>query len=303
MNIIVGTPNNDILNGTLQDDLLLGLGGNDVLNGGDGDDILVGGTNVAVSGGTYLDQFTNASFGNSNGTTNWDPDWVETNDSGGVTAGQIRIDEGNSNLLRFHGGTPAANFNGAEITRVVDLSSATTATITYSYDADNLDTGEAVRVLFAADGLNYVLLNTIDGDDNGSGNHVLSGPFSATARIRFEVTAINNTNENVEIDNLQIQFSAVETLNGGNGNDTYSFSLGDGSDTINELATWRDRRSHFDPIDRHRSRVTAARADGAQRRRRQRRHDDRQPPHSRYNTGRNDHGRRPFHRNERTDRR
>ena len=204
LNIIVGTPNNDTLNGTLQDDLLLGLGGNDVLNGGDGDDILVGGTNVAVSGGTYLDQFTNASFGNSNGTTNWDPDWVETNDSGGVTAGQIRIDEGNSNLLRFHGGTPAANFNGAEITRVVDLSSATTATITYSYDADNLDAGEAVRVLFAADGLNYVLLNTIDGDDNGSGNHVLSGPFSATARIRFEVTAINNTNENVEIDNLQI---------------------------------------------------------------------------------------------------
>ena len=30
--------------------------------------------------------------------------------------------------------------------------------------------------------------------------------------------------------------SAVETLNGGNGNDTYSFTLGDGNDVINELA-------------------------------------------------------------------
>ena len=54
----------------------------------------------------YLDEFNTPSFGNSNGATNWGPDWVETNDTGGVTAGQIRIDDGN-NVLRFYGGTGA----------------------------------------------------------------------------------------------------------------------------------------------------------------------------------------------------
>ena len=39
---------------------------------------------VAHAGGTYADNFNTSSFGNSTGTTNWDPDWVETNDSGGV---------------------------------------------------------------------------------------------------------------------------------------------------------------------------------------------------------------------------
>ena len=222
LGIIVGTPNNDVLTGTAQDDLILGLAGNDVLNGGAGNDILVGGANGPNTGGTFADPFTTLSAA-----------WVESNDGTGTT-NQIRIDDGNSNLLRFHGGT---GMNGAEITRAFDLSSATTATITYDYDADNLDGAEQVRVLFAADGVNYTLLNTIDGDDNGSGNHVVSGPFSATARIRFEASNIDNANENVEIDNLQIVYSAVETLNGELGNDTYSFAVGDGNDVINEPAS------------------------------------------------------------------
>ena len=80
-------------------------------------------------------------------------------------------------------------------------------------------------MLFAADGVNFGLLNTIDTNDNGTGNHTLSGPFSATAAIRFEVTGINETIENVEINNLTISFSSAETLNGGLGNDTYMFEF------------------------------------------------------------------------------
>ena len=135
LGLIVGTAANDVLTGTATDDLMFGMGGSDVLNAGNGNDILVGGTNGASTSGVYEDEFDTPSFGNTNGTTNWGPDWVETNDSGGVTAGQIRIDDGN-NVLRFYGG---AGQNGAEITRQVDLSSATTATITYDFDADNLD--------------------------------------------------------------------------------------------------------------------------------------------------------------------
>ena len=44
LNIIVGTPGNDVpLNGTVDDDLILGLAGADTLNGLAGNDILVGG--------------------------------------------------------------------------------------------------------------------------------------------------------------------------------------------------------------------------------------------------------------------
>ena len=249
LNIIVGTPGNDTLNGTADADLILGLGGNDVLNGGAGNDILVGGPNSVAAGGIYLDSFNTASFTNSNGATPWTTAWAETNDGTG-TANQIRIDDGN-NVLRFYGGT---GMNGAEITRVADLSSATSATITYTYDADNLEGAEQVRVLFAADGINYVLLNTIDGNDSGIGNHVVSGPFSATARIRFEAAGISATDENVEIDDLQITFSSQETLNGGLGDDTYSFAPGDGNDFINEGVSATsggsaDRISILSPVD------------------------------------------------------
>ncbi len=128
LNIIVGTPGNDVpLNGTAQDDLILGLAGVDTLNGLAGNDILVGGP--GGNGATYADNFDTGSSSNQNGTANWASNWVETDDSGGTTSGQIRIDDGN-NTLRFYGGTPAASFNGATITRTMDLSSSPTATIT-----------------------------------------------------------------------------------------------------------------------------------------------------------------------------
>lgn len=152
--------------------------------------------------GEYQDEFTQATLGNSHGTTNWVPDWVETNDSGGVTSGQIRIDEGNSNVLRFHNG------DGAQITRTVDLAGAVTATLSFSANPDNLDAGENVEVWFAADGVNFTLLRTITGNGgNQDYEHPLTGPFTANAAIRFVASAINATNEQVSIDNVTIDFA------------------------------------------------------------------------------------------------
>lgn len=222
LGIIVGTPNNDVLNGTALDDLMLGLAGNDVLNGGAGNDILVGGANGPATGGSFSDPFTTANAA-----------WVETNDGAGAN-NQIRIDDGNSNVLRFHGG---AGMNGAEVTRAFNLSSANTATITYSANPDSLEAGESVTVLFAADGVTFVPLNTITG--NGASvnySHTVAGPFAANAAIRFAATAMNQADDIVTIDDFAINFSAAETLNGGAGNDTYSFGLGDGVDIVNELA-------------------------------------------------------------------
>jgi Ca2+-binding RTX toxin-like protein len=163
----------------------------------------------------YRDNFNTASHGNTNGTTNWGPDWIETNDNVGVTGGQIQIDAGGSptnqlggtNQLRFVGSNNTVNpANGAEITRSVNLAGAQSVTISFDADPNNLDEGENVQFLFAADGVNFVLLETIGGNGgNQTYTFDLGGPFSADARIRFAGTSMNANNEGVNIDNLIIQ--------------------------------------------------------------------------------------------------
>ena len=56
-------------------------------------------------------------------------------------AGQIRIDDGND-VLQFFGGTPAANFDGAQIQRTVNLAGVTAATLSYSVAHAGLDAGD-----------------------------------------------------------------------------------------------------------------------------------------------------------------
>ena len=79
------------LNGTAQDDLILGLAGADTLNGLAGNDILVGGPRHDDTAARMPTTSTAASFGNSNGTAQLGPDWVETGDNGSARpTGQIR---------------------------------------------------------------------------------------------------------------------------------------------------------------------------------------------------------------------
>ena len=235
LNIIVGTPNNDVLNGTAEADLMLGLGGNDVLNGGAGDDILVGGPNAATSGGTFIDDFGGAaSYTDNNGTLTFNGGWVE---SGGETptsptAGDINI---NGGRLRFQGD---GGIDGGEtITRAANLSGLTAATVSFAWEGDDLDAGETVQVQ-AFNGTTWDNLGTaLGGDQTGNFSAALTAAqIGAHTAIRFVANGSFDAGENFFVDNFTITGSAVETLNGGAGNDTYSFAVGDGSDIINELA-------------------------------------------------------------------
>jgi Ca2+-binding RTX toxin-like protein len=158
--------------------------------------------------GNYLDDFNTPSFSNSQGTAAWTTSWAETGDSGGVTAGQIRIDGGagaGTNQLRFLGGGGA---NGASIQRVADLSGATSATLSFNYAEIGFDANETVLVQFAADGVNFTTLQTINTASNtGTSNLALTGPFSANSTVRFVVSAVNLANESVQIDNVNIAFT------------------------------------------------------------------------------------------------
>jgi Ca2+-binding RTX toxin-like protein len=161
-------------------------------------------------GGQFADSFNTGSFGNSDGSTFWGPDWIEAGDSGGVTSGQIQIDNGN-NVLRLSGTGPggAGGNNGAMITRTMDLSAATNATVSFVVNQSGLEAGEWVRVFFAADGSTFTLLEEINNSHVGTQNHAhaLTGPFAVNAAIRFEVSAMTSTDDIVTIDNLVVDFA------------------------------------------------------------------------------------------------
>ncbi|ATU94434.1 peroxidase family protein [Phyllobacterium zundukense] len=171
----------------------------------------------------YRDTFDTAALNNSNGTVGWAATpWVETGDSGGVTTGQIQIDAGNSNELRFLGGAAS---DGASIARTVNLSGLTTATLSFDYDrlnnGNSIDGGETVQVQYSASGSftagNFVVLQTIDnnsggfdGADTSSFNLNLTGA-GANSAIRFVSSAISTAGEEVRINNVNIATTTSTT--------------------------------------------------------------------------------------------
>lgn len=167
---------------------------------------------------TWGDNFTARTYNNNNATATEDFNgpWTEAFDgAGSATAGSVQITAGGT--LTFSQG----NLDDASVTRTLSLAGAASATVTFSIN----DTGVTALLLglgdneeiifeFAADGVNFVTLQTFDG--NNGGNDLLftlptDVPFGAAAAIRFRA---NNTldpsggifqpAESFSIDNLVI---------------------------------------------------------------------------------------------------
>ena len=102
---IVGTPGNDVINGTSGNDVIVGLGGNDIINGGNGDDVICGNAgNDTLNGGngndTLLGSFGNDTLNGNNGDDSLD---------GGADNDALAGNNGNDTLT---GSTGADSFNG-----------------------------------------------------------------------------------------------------------------------------------------------------------------------------------------------
>ena len=199
LNIIVGTPGNDVpLNGTAEDDLILGLAGADTLNGLAGNDILVGGPGGdTTTAATYADNFNTNSFGNSTGSANWDPDWVETGDNNSPTNGQIQIDDDVDQRSRA---SSAASLTARK-------SSARSTSLARRPPAELFDrrnrTGcgadnDNVTVFFSRDGTNFVQVDQITSTTNRGQLARIdltlfgTGPFTANAAIRFVASSLRS---------------------------------------------------------------------------------------------------------------
>jgi hypothetical protein len=161
------------------------------------------GTKIAV-GLTVRDQFDNTSYSNNDGTQSWNGAWIETDAAGaGPGGGSIQI---SSNELRFDVDTI-----GDQMAREVDLSAATSATLTFSFNNTLTGTDQVELRVSNDGGGSYVTLpNGVFSSALNTGSGDLSFDLtafaSANTRIQFLVTNTGG-NDRLFIDNLQITYT------------------------------------------------------------------------------------------------
>ncbi len=164
---------------------------------------------LPTSSNTVLDSMSSASFSNNNGTANWSGSWIESDASGsGATTGSIDITSG---YLRFRPTTV-----GNSLAREVDLSTATSATFSFSMPATFLTTGQILVQVSSNGGSSYTTLETItSASATGTRSYDISSYMASNTRIRFYSSATDSSG--IRIDDVQVQYNTI-----GGGSSAYS---------------------------------------------------------------------------------
>ncbi|WP_455918967.1 peroxidase family protein [Ensifer canadensis] len=165
-------------------------------------------TATATVAQAYRDTFTAATYTNNNGASNWGGPWVEDNDTGGATGGDVSVSLA-AGRLQFIEGT-----DGNEtLARAVNLTGITRATLSFNYVADELDFGEnvVVEVRNTTNG-GWTSLGTVGGNQtNVFTAPIPQGLIGANTQIRFRAAGTFEGGENLYIDNVNIQ-TEVDTI-------------------------------------------------------------------------------------------
>ncbi|WP_051677361.1 peroxidase family protein [Bradyrhizobium sp. URHD0069] len=165
-------------------------------------------TTTATVAQAYRDTFAANAYNNNNGTSSWTGNWTETNDDGSATTGDVRVAGGR---LQFIEGT-----DGNEtIARAVNLTGVTRATLSFDYQADDLDGGENV-VVEARNSTTgaWTTLTTLGGDVTDDFSIQLpTALVGANTQIRFRAQGTYDAGqgENFFIDNVNIQ-TEIDTI-------------------------------------------------------------------------------------------
>ncbi|MBS0207955.1 MAG: DUF4347 domain-containing protein, partial [Planctomycetes bacterium] len=153
--------------------------------------------------GTYLDQFSSASYSNSNGTGSWGTSWTESDaNGGGATGGNIQITGGQLRIWKNH--------SGDNIYRQVNLSNTGSATLSFDYN-NTITDGAAIAVQISSDGgSTYTTLYTFDKNNNtltGSKSIDISAYATSNTYIRAYVTNGGGSAQYLYLDNVQISYN------------------------------------------------------------------------------------------------
>ncbi len=159
------------------------------------------------------DEFGTAAYNNNNGTANWGGNWTEVGDDTSATTGEMLVTGGR---LNFNG-----NIDGGEtITRAVDLTGASSATLSFDYE-EGMDSGEDV-VVEAWNGSTWDVLGTFPGSAPDGSNSfsaaLTAAQIGSHTQIRFLTSGNWDTTgggDNFFVDNVNIAYTKDMFTEGG----------------------------------------------------------------------------------------
>lgn len=162
-------------------------------------------TASSVFADTVLDNFGSASYGNNDGTVSWTSDWIEINESDGPSSGDVRVTGGVLRIQDNDGG-------GEGVERAVDLSGATSATLSFAYRRSSLDNvNDYVTIEVSANGGSWTELDRFSGPNNDTSYQVVSynlnAYISANTKIRFLSSSSLGGSDRVYFDIVKIDFA------------------------------------------------------------------------------------------------
>ena len=147
---------------------------------------------------TVFDKFDNGYSGN-DGNQNWTSDWVESDLGSG--AGNIKV-AGTQLMIQ-------TDDTGDNIYREADLSGATTATLTFDVDNQNLSNNDTVRVEVSGNGGGtWTTLKDYTSANQGtaSENFDISAYIASDTQVRIFVID-GGSNKTIKFDNIQIEYN------------------------------------------------------------------------------------------------
>ena len=168
-------------------------------------------SSFGVAQQTYSDNFnTPGSYSNSSGTQTWPTSWIEVNDNNNPNGGRIRV---NSNQLRF------SNLDdNTFIYRLIDLSGFSQVTLTFQYDATNIN-GKGFNLWLIDSGGSFQFIGTISGGSGTVTYPLPAGFISANSGLAFNSFNDDWTNSDVVfIDD--VQFTIITDTDGDGINDS-----------------------------------------------------------------------------------
>ena len=166
--------------------------------------------NLPCETGFYRDEFAFEQYNLSNGSVNWSStSWIESNDNGSPSSGFIQIDAGRLQL-------GDVNFS-TWIDRGVDLTDATVATLSYTFDE------AGVKEPSTSQFYDYAVVEVFDGtiwhivqefeDDHPSGFSMIdiTDYANANTRIRFRIVeGFRGGDEFIFFDDVQVCFTSTD---------------------------------------------------------------------------------------------
>lgn len=165
-------------------------------------------TSTVTVAQAYRDTFGTNAYNNNNGSSAWGGNWTETGDDGSATTGDVNVGGGR---LQF-----VAGIDGAEaLARAVNLTGVTRATLSFAWEADDLDGGETVAIQVRnttnPNGA-WTTLQTLGGDTTGNFSMALpANMIGANTQIRFLTAGNFEVGENFFVDNVNI-LTEVDTV-------------------------------------------------------------------------------------------